>query len=215
MSVFLDAPLRAATFDDTATATAREETGLADLHAGVRYALLADGCDFLTVQLKVFVPTGDVQDGLGTGHASLQPGLLVQRNYERLCLFGELHDWISLGDNVVGIAAVADPNAGELYGGNVLRYGLGAGYDVAGCDDRKLTLLGEFVGWSVLYGYRNLGTAAGNVTANAAGDTMVNFKAGVRYTAGDRSLYVGYGFPVSSREIYSDILRVDYTIGGW
>jgi hypothetical protein len=44
---------------------------------------------------------------------------------------------------------------------------------------------------------------------------MVNFKAGVRYTAGDRSLYVGYGFPVSSREIYSDILRVDYTIGGW
>ena len=214
-SVFINAPFRAAQYDDLGLGAVRNEAGIADIDAGFKYGLINDGCSFLTAQLKVFVPTGNVQEGLGTGHVSIQPGLLAQRDYDRFHVFGELHDWISLSDRVVDAAA---PDAGSLYGGNVLRYGLGAAYDLGRSDCRKLQAVGEMVGWTCLYGFRNTGAngALGDVV-NASGDTIVNVKAGLRYTQGCHTFYVGYGFPVTAdpSQLYNSIVRVDYTYWGW
>lgn len=233
-SIFVNAPFRAAVYDDfnlnAGAGGRRDEAGIADMDAGLRWGFINDGCSFATAQLKVFVPTGNTQEGLGTGHASIQPGLLVQRDYDRVHLFGEIHDWISLSNTVVGNGgANADPNTGDLYGGNVLRYGLGAAYDIARADCRKLQLVGEVVGWTCLYGYRSVGPGAGGggggggggaalpQTVNAAGDSIVNFKGGVRYVHDVHSIYVGYGFPITNDplQLYDSIIRAEYTYAGW
>ena len=48
--------------------------------------------------MRVFAPTGDSQRGLGTNHASIEPGLLVfhQLN-DRVVLAGELRHSFYLG----------------------------------------------------------------------------------------------------------------------
>src|SRR5262249_51133356 len=55
--------------------------GLADIQAGFKAALIADPNRYLTFQLCTYIPTGDARQGLGTGHVTLEPGLLL---YERL-----------------------------------------------------------------------------------------------------------------------------------
>jgi hypothetical protein len=197
-----------------------QSSGLADMNAGIRYGIVNTGGNFLTGQLKVFAPTGDPATALGTGHASIQPGVLAQKNYDRLRVFGELHDWIALGGSTV----VGGTFNGQNFAGNVLRYGLGAGYDIARYEDRTLTLVGEAVGWTVLDGLRTdviipdpafpalAGSAA---VADASGDTIINLKLGVRYSWGNHTLYAGYGFPLTDDRWYSDIIRVNYSYLGW
>jgi len=197
-------------------------SGLADLNAGVRLGLVTECDRYATFQLKFIAPTGDAADALGTGHAAIQPGLLLQRNYDRMRLFGEIHDWIGLGGTTFDAQDPNDPLNGRRYAGNVLRYGLGAAYAVVQneCKNRQLFLVGEVVGWTVLDGLR---TNIDNINQNlvdftvddANGDTIINSKFGVRYTTGHHSLYVGYGIPVTSTEWYSDIFRVEYQFNAW
>src|SRR3954447_11298066 len=83
--------------------------------AGFKWAFLSGDDRIATFQLKTYIPTGNSAHILGTGHASLEPGLLVYRRLtDRLTLEGELRDWIPLGANNVE--------------GNVVRYGAGVSY---------------------------------------------------------------------------------------
>ena len=111
--------------------------GLSDVNAGFRYAIWDCPDEFLTLQFRVYAPSGDADRGLGTGHASLEPGLLYQGRYtDRLSILGEFKGWFPLGDSVDDDR----PMAGE-----VLRYGLGAAYDLRGYSD-NLTAVTEVVG---------------------------------------------------------------------
>ena len=58
---------------------------------GFKYALIANPNQYYTFQFRTYVPTGDSYQGLGTGHASLEPALLVfQRLTDRLYFSGEV-----------------------------------------------------------------------------------------------------------------------------
>jgi hypothetical protein len=201
------------------------DAGFADMNAGVRYGWIADCDRWVTLQLKVFAPTGNESNALGTGHASIQPGILFQRNLDQLTVFGELHDWISTSDVTFDADDDSSPIDGDNFSGNVLRYGIGVAYTAwedccCCCDSRNLQLVAEFVGWTVLDGLRTIvdttdPDAIETTVVDAEGDTIVNGKFGIRYTSGPHSIYAGYGLNLTSDRWYSDIVRVQYQYNVW
>ena len=77
---------------------------------------------------------------VGTGHYSIEPGLLYSGKLsDRWTLQAELRDWISIG-------------GADDYAGNVLRYGVGVGYDWIKGSRYRITPVVEAVGWTVLDG---------------------------------------------------------------
>ncbi len=183
--------------------------GFGDLITGFKASLYECNGKYLTGQLKVYAPTGDAERGLGTGHASLEPGLLYlgQMN-DRLVLQSELQAWIPLSDSQV--------NARGNYSGTVLRYGLGAGYDLLvldnRCNRRRLTGTFEAVGWTITDGLAldSRNATLGPQLIDVDGDTIVNLKSGLRYTSGVQSIATSYGVAVTDEQWYRDILRVEY-----
>ncbi len=196
-SAFIETPIRFVNPEVNAN-----HAGFSDLITGFKYALIACPDEYLTFQFKVYAPTGDERAGLGTGHTSLEPGVLYYRRWsDRITLFGEFRDWIPIDGSELN---------GENYAGNVLRYGAGFGYDIFNCttrcDSQRLTLVTEFVGWTILDG---LGFD-GQRFFDATNDTIVNGKFGARYSLNGHSFYAGYGHALTGDTWYEDIARLEY-----
>jgi hypothetical protein len=192
-SAFVEAPTRFLNPQQNANTA-----GFADMNFGVKAALVASPDQYLTFQLRTYVPTGDPGHGLGTDHVSLEPGLLYyQKLAEGLRLEGELRHWIPIG--------------GTDFAGNVLRYGLGASYDVYKTEKVRLAPVIEFVGWTVLNGKEF--AAPEGVVKSAGGDTIVNGKFGLRaYFGENSSIYAGYGRALTGEWWYKEIVRVEYRL---
>ena len=64
------------TYVDTDPTTFPGAAGFGDMNVGMKTLLL--DCDLikLTSQFRVFIPTGNVSEGLGNGHATLEPSLI-------------------------------------------------------------------------------------------------------------------------------------------
>jgi hypothetical protein len=180
--------------------------GFSDLQVGFKAAAIAQEDQYLTFQMKTYIPTGDGSRGLGTDHVSLEPGLLYyQKLSDRLTLEGEVKDWIPIG--------------GSDFAGNVVRYGVGLSYIVLnGCKFRASPVL-ELVGWTVLSGKEADG-ATGQIF-NAAGDTIINAKFGIRFGFGElvqpgnfsrSDFYVGYGRALTGDVWYRDLIRAEWRI---
>jgi hypothetical protein len=209
LSFFVEAPVRFINpeqNDNTA--------GLGDLNGGFKYAFIACPDEYLTAQLRVYAPTGDADRGLGTGHASIEPAILYFRRLtDSLVLQAEVRDWIPISDNAVN---------GQNFASNIIRYGVGFGYDLMQncnecdpCSTDRLTLVGEFVGWTLtnglaLNGFNAINDPNVNPVEDQAGVTIVNAKIGLRYTVGADSLYMGYGTALTNQTWYEDILRFEY-----
>jgi hypothetical protein len=176
-------------------------SGMGDANVGFKYELRNCGDTVVTAQLRAIVPTGAGTRGLGTRHASLEPAILMWHRFnERLTFEAEVRDWIAVGGT-------------EAFAGNVLRYGLGAGYVLNPNDCRPLSAVVEFVGWTVLNGGNAITTNPPLATSfvDATGDTIVNVKVGLRYRVNCRdSLYAGYGRALTSQTWYDDVFRVEY-----
>ena len=190
-------------------------SGLADIQAGIKCALWTTPYDYLTFQLRTYIPTGDARSGLGTDHVSLEPALLYfGKLSDRLALEAEFRDWISISPS----SGLGTPFPNDDFGGNILRYGVGLEYDVFKCAEcgRRVTPVVELVGWTVLNGLASGsldGTAApGKVfIEDASGDTIVNLKVGTRFGLGrNDSIYAGYGRALTGDVWYKDILRLEY-----
>jgi hypothetical protein len=87
----------------------------------------------LTFQLRGYFPTGDGRQGLGTEHYSIEPGLLYQRNFDGMSVFGEFKTWIPIGSSKQTIGGVEFD-----YSGVVTRYGIGLGYDLLNIHDSSV-----------------------------------------------------------------------------
>jgi hypothetical protein len=227
-SLFITAPFRAVDRSDFESLTNDEDLeGPSDLRTGFRWGLLAAPDENLTFQVGVWAPTGDASQLLGTGHSSIDAGLLYRlRMSDRVTLFSELVDWQTLDAQEI---LVQDTNANEFLLGldaNVLRYGGGVGYDFFNACDRRdgvqVTGLVEVVGWTVLDGFvsgldyvgplvLNGDPIADNVISDATGDTILNGKYGMRIQGDTHSFYLGYGQNFTQDRWYSDLFRVDYT----
>jgi len=212
-SLFAEVPVR---FTDGETLGS--ESGLGDVRAGFKWGLLDNPQHHLTFQLRGYFPTGDAKKGLGTDHASVEPGLLYYgRLNEGWTMAAELRYWIPI-DGSTGRPEVYPDD----YAGDVLRYGLGFGYDFQLASGTTVTPVLELVGWSVLGGVALSsadGTPAGTGVPGFGyrktdGENIANLKFGLRFGFRDqRSLYVGYGAALSSDVWYDDVVRVEYRAG--
>lgn len=173
-------------------------TGVGDMTAGIKAALYRTDSTFFTFQLKNYIPTGYSEGGLGTDHVSIEPGFLFYtRLTDRLAFEAEVKDWISVN--------------GTNFSGNVLRYGVGLGYDVVQTCSLRITPTAEVVGWTVLEGLQSFPSSPAAI--DASGVTIVNIKPGIRATLNDQhSFYVGYGRALTGSVWYEDIVRAEYRI---
>lgn len=192
-SVFVDAPavLSNPTINDNTA-------GFGDMEAGFKLALCRECNTLVTFQMKTYLPTGDEKSGMGTGHVSIEPGLLFLHRQDWVTFEGELRHWIPIEGT---------PNDQ----GNVTRYGVGASSNLAPIGLPKITPVVEAVGWTFLNGRARYISAGGSdVREDSGGDTIVNLKIGSRYKLTECSdVYVGYGRALTGDRLYQDILRLE------
>ena len=221
--------------------------GAGDFRAGLRFGIIARPDAALTAQVRAFAPTGDPRRCLGTGHSAIEVGLLYQKQQsDRLTIFSEIREWEAINAFVVGqdfiggagsagggggvgsgggFSGLQGSNAqfiGQRFGGSVLRYGGGLGYDIWRscdcCSQARLQGVFEIVGWTVLDGLmtddtRPIGPSRQPTILDADNDVIINGKYGIRYTTYDGriSSYLGYGSNWTSDRWYSDVLRLEVT----
>ena len=176
--------------------------GLSDLEAGVKWNLIQHWDRLLTLQLRTYVPTGKADLGLGSGHLTLEPGVLFfSRLGESWTFEGEMRVWLPI-------------DATPFRHGNVLRYGLGTSYHWGDLACFQIRPVVEFVGWTVLDGQSRFATGPGTFVAeDATGQTIVNGKYGLRLgTKPGQDLYIGYGHALTSNRWYRDILRLEWRV---
>lgn len=209
VSVFAEIPLRIVRGD-----VIPDGSGIGDIQAGFKVAAVADEERYVTFQLKSYLPTGSASDGLGTDHVSLEPGILYHEGAgERLKAEAELKLWIPVdGSSNAGTGISTSDN----YYGNVLRYGVGLGYDATPQAQVRFTPVVELVGWRVLSGIGATsvdGSPAMATVADADGTNILNLKLGARFGVGaDNSIYLGYGKALTDEVWYDDIFRVEYRL---
>lgn len=199
LSMFIETPIRLINPQVNPNAQ-----GISDTQVGFKRAIVQDGCQFLTAQLRTYIPTGETSSGLGTGHFSIEPGLLYLGRYnDRTITQGEFQVWVPTGDSQATIG-----NTTKNFAGTILRYGVGGGYDLLVRDTcryrKRLTGVVELVGWSVLDGL-----VLENGAVESAQTTIVNIKSGLRYTMGKRSIAASYGRALTNDVWYRDILRLE------
>lgn len=171
-------------------------TGLSDMQLGVKAALVSSPDMVLSGQLRVSVPTGDSDRGLGTHNTNIEPGLLLFAPLdEKLALLGEVRYWI--------------PVDGTDFAGPVLRYGLGTQYKLYQSESTKIVPIIEVVGWTAFDGL-TISPPPALLIEDADGDTIVNLKAGARIGLGkNMDLYGGYGHSLTGDRWYRDVIRFE------
>ena len=193
-SAFVNIPVR---FLDPELNT--NTAGLLDINAGFKNAFIYQDDLVAAFQLRVYAPTGDSQRGIGTGHTSLEPALLV---YKPLgCRLGS-------GSRTPRL----DPrSAAADFAGNVIRYGTGLHYDGICWNDWQLVPMTEVIGWTALDGRVAAVDSNGIPTIeDATGDTIVNIKVGLRLKYNDvGDVYMGYGRPLTGDSWYEDTFRIE------
>jgi hypothetical protein len=195
-SVFVETPVRFVNPEVNA-ATA----GFGDMNAGFKWAFLYEPDRVMTFQLRSYFPTGDPAEGLGTNHYTLEPSLLYFRAFtEYFTMEAQLGDWIPIG--------------GTDFAGNVLEYGIGFSYHIYETPRLRITPVIELLGWTVLGG-KETASLGNNVfeIQNAAGNTIVNAKFGVRVGLGESQrsdFYAGYGQALTGDVWYREMFRVEY-----
>jgi len=203
ISILVETPVRFIQFTPVSSSgNLPSHAGMGDVRAGFKFAVLAGESRYLTFQFRTYFPSGDSFRGLGTDHYSVEPTLLYyQRFGERLAVSGEFGDWHPIGGSS-GIPLTTQNG----FAGDILIWGLGAGYDVIKNEDYRVTPVVEFVGWSILSGL-----VTDTATKSTSGITIANVKIGARLSVGaHNSLYAGYGHELTPTSWYSNIIRFEY-----
>lgn len=153
--------------------------GFADMCVGTKSVLVDSDFLLCGFQFRTFIPIGLARRGLGTGHVSLEPSLLVAMKFTpELCLQGQLSEWI--------------PIAGDrTYQGSILHYHLSMNRVLGWiyCKDPVVGTL-EFNGWSFQTGaYTDPFTGQ---PARSSGETYASLGCGLRMFLCDR-MDLGFG----------------------
>jgi hypothetical protein len=178
------------------------ESGLSDVSAGFKFAVIAQEDRTVTTQLRLYADTGDGDKGLGTEHYTIEASLLFNEQLsDRTYLFGKVCDWIPLD--------------GSDFAGNVLLYGLGVNYVLSESCSFRVVPTAEILGWTFLSG-KEFVPGAG--VQDASGDTIINAHLGIRFGIGDRGdggllnrseFAISYGRALTGEVIYKDLIRAE------
>lgn len=191
---FTEIPYRSTSPDLTA-----HHAGFADMNIGTKSLLL--DCDLLqlTLQFKTYLPIGSVSDGLGNGHVSLEPSLLMAAHLApHTYLQGQLAEWVPLG---------GDPD----YAGAILHYHLSLNHLLwQVLPDVPLIGTLEFNGWSFQDGAY---TAPILGPKNSSGDSYLSLGPGLRMSVCDFIDFgVGTAFALDSPNWGDPLIRSEIRI---
>lgn len=175
-------------------------SGFADLVVGPK-TLIFD-CELLQIatMFKTYIPSGNFGKGLGTGHVSLEPSLLVGLKLSPTTyLQAQLSQWIPLG---------GDP----AYSGGVLHYHASVNQEICRIlPDVVLIGTGEFNGWSFQDGlYTDPVLGAGQ---KSSGYTYASLGGGMRLLICDK-VDLGFGalFSVSRQHFARELFHTEFRL---
>ena len=172
----------------------QNHAGLGDMQVIVKTVLLDGNQWMLTQYFGTHMATGNAAAGLGTGHVSLEPGLLFRNELrEHTWMHGELKFWFPLG---------ADPQ----HGGQVLKFATGFNQVWSETDHNAWIPSVEFVAYSVLNG---LATDSAGTLRPIDNDAIFYLTPGLHYVVdnkGDFGLFdIGSAVSLAvSRERFTD-----------
>jgi hypothetical protein len=177
-----------------------DQSGLSDLRAGLKWALVAQDRAFVTLQLQGNFPTGDGLKGLGVEHFSFEPALLYNQNLGEIVDFEAQFGAVLPSGGSDGIATAA-----EEFAGKVLYYGIGPSFTLYRSNALAFAPVIELIGWHVIDGFQT------STLSEADGVNIVNVKIGGRFDFRNRSsIYVGYGHGLTDDVWYDDLFRLEY-----
>jgi hypothetical protein len=174
-------------------------SGISDVRAGVKMALVERPDQALTLQVRAYLPSGDARQGLGTGHYSVEPSLLYYRKLsDRTTLESQVGDWHPTGGS-------RGADSRKHFAGDVAFYGLGVSHVVYESARFKLVPVAELVGWHVVSGSQT------GANSNAGGTNIVNIKVGARLIVDEHSsFYAGFGQALTRQVWYEQLARAEY-----
>lgn len=174
--------------------------GMGDMSIASRLVLVDGRRWQLTQFFKTHLLTGATSKGLGTGHVSLEPGVLIRYKWsETTYVHSEIRYWFALPGHPV-------------HAGQVLRTGVGISHLFHETDSFAVIPTLEFVTMSVLDGQK---TPFGGVPVDVDGDSVAHIFPGLRFvadTGGDFGLFelgIGGGFDIGSTGWYDSMLRLE------
>jgi hypothetical protein len=188
------------TFTPPLSNTFTNSSGLGDIRAGVKAAIINDEDSTLTAQVEGFFQSGDAKKGLGTNHASIEFALLDrQKMSERAQLEVQVGDWHPISGSKT--------QGGLSYSGDVFFYGFGPSYEVYSNERVSIWPIVELIGWHVFGGQEQ----DSGVLRSAEGVNVVNIKVGARaYIDTRSSIYIGWGRALTDARWYQHIVRFEY-----
>lgn len=193
-SAFIITPYRSLYMNE-----AGHSAGFADLQIGTKSLLHDTPMLQVAMQMTTSIPTANSRSGLGTGHVSLEPALLVALALtDRTSMQAQVAQWIPLG---------GDPD----YQGALLRWGVALNRIVWQHDqDNVATINLDLAGWSFqdgMYTDPILGAQRAN------DETYVYLGPGARWLlCGKFEFGVGGIFALSDRHFAEQIMRTDFTL---
>jgi hypothetical protein len=178
-------------------------SGLGDINITTKTVFI-DGPQWQIANLlRTYIPSGDTSAGLGTGHASIEPGFAFRYKWSDVTyLHGDLKYWIPLG-------------ADQLHGGEVLSYGAGMSHVWRDSDTYAVMPTLELQAFSFLDGQVTPpGLAATPIEVD--GQTILNVHPGIRWVwdnggdCGVREVGLFGGFSMTSNSLYEEMLRLEF-----
>ena len=174
--------------------------GLGDVNLTTKLVLVDGSSWQITQMFRTYFNTGLAARGLGTGHISLEPGVLFRYRWnDRTFLHSDLKFWFPIA---------GDPE----YSGPVLGYGFGVSRLLLDTDTFAVIPVLELVNWTVLDGKK---TAPDGGALSVDGDQICNIHPGLRVvwdTGGDLGLVefgIAGGLSPTKQRWYDSLLRVD------
>jgi hypothetical protein len=192
-SVFIEMP-----YSNLDAESGFHASGFGDVKAGVKTLFFDTELLQLAAQFKTYIPTGNFNKGLGTGHASLEPALLATLKLTaNQYLQAGISEWIPIGGD-------------SSYQGSILTHQLSYNCVLYRfMPDVILVGTLEYNGWSFQHGLYTdplLGTER-----KSSGETYIAVGPGCRLFIGERiDLGIGSSFAVTSEHFAEEVFRTEF-----
>ena len=200
-SVMTEIPVRAVDY----LTTGGSDGGLGDMKVATKVRMI-NGKQWQISQIfRTYIPTGNMMRGTGTGHVSLEPGLLARYKVSPITyLHGQIKLWFPIG---------ADP----IVAGQVLTYGIGVSHVLYETDTFAVLPTLEMVNYQFMGSHQRVVDPLTNtvLVTSSRGDYATNLVMGTRFVLGPPGdlglveLGVSGMFGMGSERYLDSMLRVD------